>query len=334
MIVSSVQPLTQEPRPLFATTMQAAPSLRARSRAPGLGLSAHGTTSKDIAKTSQVPRGPVSAWITHCEPQGAQSGQDTPRSGRPSPRRPAERDIVLPYLQAEPPALNRVLHRFADNTAQRLSRSARNRLANKARLRWKRGRPSLQSLRAPDACAQAKRDREALQQQADPGHIARSYFAASGFALAPTMPSAWQEPPSIIELPARQSGRSNVRGGMTRQHDLHPFRFEGSRPTGVVLACCDAFCRPLTPQTVGGRDQAAIQTREEVQDRLPYWQQKGWSRKYLPPDSPAVPRIAILWRRIKYTWLPFAASEGRNALSEALETILSRVGSQYQITFA
>jgi hypothetical protein len=45
-------------------------------------------------------------------------------------------------------------------------------------------------------------------------------------------------------------------------------------------------------------------------------------------------RIEILWRRIKYTWLPFSAYECLNALSEALETILSRVGSEYQITFA
>jgi len=42
----------------------------------------------------------------------------------------------------------------------------------------------------------------------------------------------------------------------------------------------------------------------------------------------------ILWRRIKYTWLPFSAYECLNALIEALETILSHVGSEYQITFA
>jgi len=44
--------------------------------------------------------------------------------------------------------------------------------------------------------------------------------------------------------------------------------------------------------------------------------------------------IAILWRRIKYTWWPFSAYACLNALSEALETILSHVGSEYQITFA
>ena len=44
--------------------------------------------------------------------------------------------------------------------------------------------------------------------------------------------------------------------------------------------------------------------------------------------------IEILWRRIKYTWLPFSAYECLNALSEALEDILGHVGSEYQITLA
>jgi hypothetical protein len=43
---------------------------------------------------------------------------------------------------------------------------------------------------------------------------------------------------------------------------------------------------------------------------------------------------SISLRPIKYTWLPFSAYAYLNALSEALETILSQVGSEYQITFA
>jgi transposase len=62
--------------------------------------------------------------------------------------------------------------------------------------------------------------------------------------------------------------------------------------------------------------------------------QHGLIIKYLSPYSPELNLIEILWRRIKYTWLPFSAYACLNALSEALETILSHVGSEYQITFA
>ena len=40
-------------------------------------------------------------------------------------------------------------------------------------------------------------------------------------------------------------------------------------------------------------------------------------RQYLPPYSPELNLIEILWRRIKYTWLPFSAYACLNALSEA-----------------
>jgi transposase len=334
MIVRDVQPLTPEQRQLLETTMQDAPSLRARSRAHGLFLRAHGTALKDIAKTSQVHRVTVAAWLKHWEQPGAQSLPDKPRSGRPSTLCPEERARALQYLQAEPQALKRGVKRCADNTDKRRSLSSLKRLATKARLRWKRGRKSLKRLRDPDAFAQAKRDLEGLQKQADHGQIALDYCDASGCALAPTMPYAWQEPKSVIELPARKSGRSNGLGCMNRQNDLPPFLCAGSLHTGVVRACCATLCHTLTNKTVVSIDNASSQTSEECADRLPSWKKTGLSIKYLPPYSPELHRIEILWRRIKYTWLPFSASECLNALSEALETILSRVGSEYHITFA
>src|SRR5215475_10890550 len=94
MIVRYVQPLTPEQRQLLETTMKDASSFRARSRAHGLLLSAAGTPIKAIAKTYQVHRVTVSAWIKHWEQHGAQSLHDKPRSGRPRTLRPEERDIA------------------------------------------------------------------------------------------------------------------------------------------------------------------------------------------------------------------------------------------------
>jgi hypothetical protein len=160
------------------------------------------------------------------------------------------------------------------------------------------------------------------------------YFDESGFALDPTIPYAWQEPKSFIELPARKYGPINVLGFMNRQNDWPPFMFEGSIHIGVVIACFDIFCQTLMKKTVVVIDNASIHTSEEFEDRLPYWKKKGLIIKYLSPYSPELNLIEILWRRIKYTGLPFSAYECLNALSEALEAILSHVGSEYQITFA
>jgi hypothetical protein len=49
-----------------------------------------------------------------------------------------------------------------------------------------------------------------LQKQEDQGKLALYYFDEAGFALEPTIPYAWQEPKSVIELPAIRYGRINV----------------------------------------------------------------------------------------------------------------------------
>jgi len=71
-------------------------------------------------------------------------------------------------------------------------------------------RKSLKRLRDPEAFAKCKRALEALQKQEDQGKIALYYFDESGFALDPSIPYAWQEPASVIELPAMRYGRINV----------------------------------------------------------------------------------------------------------------------------
>ena len=333
MIVRYVQPLTKEQRQFLEKKMKDDASFRARSRAHSLLLSDQGTPIKEIAKTYQVDRDTVSTWIKKWEHHGAQGLHDKPRSGRPSILSPEEQEIALRYIKEEPCALKGVVERLANKTDKRLSMSSLKRLAKRGRLRWKRVRKSLKSLRDPAAFAKAKRELEALQKQEEQGKIDLYYFDESGFALDPTIPYAWQEPKSVIELPARRYGRINVLGFMNRQNDLHPFMFEDSIHTGVVITCFDAFCRTITKKTVVAIDNASIHRSEDFEDRIPYWKKRGLIIKYLPPYSPELNLIEILWRRIKYTWLPFSAYGCLNALNEALEAILSKVGSEYQITF-
>jgi hypothetical protein len=203
--------------------------------------------------------------------------------------------------------------RLANQTAKRLSISSLKRLANKARLRWKRVRKSLKRLRDPEAFARCQRDLAALQKQENQGKIDLYYFDESGFALDPTIPYAWQEPKSVIELPAMKYGRINVLGFMHRHNDLQAFMFEESIHTGVVIACFDAFCHTITTKTVVVVDNASIHTSEEFADRIPYWKKRGLIIKYLSPYSPELNLIEILWRRITYTWLPFSAYACLNA---------------------
>ncbi len=274
----------------------------APARAHSLILSAQGMTINAITKIYQVDRDTISTWIRTWEHDGPDSLHDTPRSGRPPKLTPEEQTLAIASIKEEPRSLKQVVERFTTKTAKRLSISSLKRLAKRARLRWKRVRKSLKSLRDPAAFARCQRELEALQQQEDKGKLALYYFDEAGFALDPSIPYAWQESGTIIELPAMKYGRMNVLGFMNRNNDLHTYMFEESIHTGVVIACFDAFCKTIKQKTVVMIDNASIHRSEEFEDRIPYWKKQGLIIKYLPTYSPELNLIEILWRRIKYDW--------------------------------
>src|SRR5229473_4242200 len=171
MNVRYVRHLTEQQRALLENTMKNDASHRARMRAHGLLLSSEGITIKAIAKIYDVDRDTVSTWMKKWEKHGEKSLHDQPRSGRPTTLNAIEKELAKQYIKEEPRSLKNVVERLAQKTAKRLSISSLKRLAKKARLRWKRVRKSLKSLRDPIAFAQCQRELEALQKQEDQGKI-------------------------------------------------------------------------------------------------------------------------------------------------------------------
>jgi len=159
--VRYVRTLTESQRHTLETLMKHDPSPRARARAHSILLSARRVTIKEIVKIYQVDRDTVSSWIKKWEQTGVESLYDKPRSGRPSKLTQEEKELAQHYIQEEPRCLKQVAERLSQKTAKRLSISSLKRLAKKARLRWKRVRKSLKSLRDPAEFAQCQRELEA-----------------------------------------------------------------------------------------------------------------------------------------------------------------------------
>ena len=49
--------------------------------------------------------------------------------------------------------------------------------------------------------------------------------------------------------------------------------------------------------------------------------------------SPELNIIEMLWRKIKYKWIPFSAYESFQKLETSLMDILAKIGTQYTIDF-
>jgi transposase len=291
-------------------------------------------TIKEIVKIYQVDRDTIASWIKKWEHEGIESLYDKPRCGRPSKLTLEEKELAQQYIKEEPRCLKQVAERLSQKIAKRLSISSLKRLAKKARLRWKRVRKSLKSLRDPEEFAQCQRELAALQKHEEQGELNLYYLDESGFTLDPYIPYAWQESGSVIELPASKEGRINVLGLMNRKNDVHPYIFEQSINTSVVVACLNDFCKKIKKKTVVVMDNSSIHRSEEFEEYMARWKKKGLIIKYLIPYAPEINLIEILWRHMKYLWLPFSAYQCMKALREALEQILKDVGSKYQITFA
>ncbi len=122
-------------------------------------------------------------------------------------------------------------------------------------------------------------------------------------------------------------------GFFTTDNELTSFCLEQSITTEIVIGCFDAFCETITKKTVVIIDNAPIHTSHALLKKIPQWKKKGLLLKFLPPYCPELNLIEILWRFIKYRWLPFLAYLSYDALVMAVEDILVKVGSKYTIEF-
>jgi transposase len=82
-----------------------------------------------------------------------------------------------------------------------------------------------------------------------------------------------------------------------------------------------------------GFGYAKIHRSRIVQEKLVEWEEKGFYIFNLPPYSPHLNIIEILWRKMKYEWLKPADYFSFESLTKAIKEILGSLGAEYKINF-
>lgn len=166
------------------------------------------------------------------------------------------------------------------------------------------------------------------------------YFDESGFSTVPCVPYAWQPIGTTLELPSFPSKRLNVLGFLSRDQKAFFQSTEGTVGTAQVIAAFDRFAAHYALEyaqqakpCVVTLDNAPWHTSREFRARLDGWAAQGVILHYLPPYCPELNLIEILWRKIKYDWLPLSCYTSYDNLKSAVLETLSSFGSKYQITF-
>lgn len=308
---------------------------RVRQRAHAILLSSKSFTLNEIANIWEVNRDTVSNWLNRWEQFGLSGLDDQPRSGNPGILTPLEKQLVIKLCQETPRSVSQIRASLLDQTGKRASKSTIKRLLKAAQLTWKRVRKSMKEKRDEEEFRAAPVEIKELIKPHNHGEIELWFFDESGLDQQPSVPYAWQPVGSTLEIPSQRSTRLNVLAFLTPDNQLESYGFEGTVNTDVVIAGFDQFAQLKTskPRYVI-IDNASIHTSTEFILNLDQWEKKGLVIRSLPTYCSELNRIEILWRFIKYSWLPFSAYLSFNNLVLAVENILKHMGSQFYLHFA
>jgi transposase len=310
------------------------PCHASRIRAHAILLSDAGFKLSMIASVYGICRQTAATWLHAWEDGGICALFDKPRSGRPRILSGEAETEALVSVNQSPRSLKKVIAELAESLGLTLSVSTLKRICKRAGLSWKRVRKSLRSKRDPDLFEQSRQQLATLIEQSKQKQIDLFYFAESGFTLEPCVPYAWQPQGETLEVPCSKSKRLNVLGFVSRECSFTSVVFEGSVTSAVVVASIDHFVSTLRRPTALIMDNASVHTSFEFQENIERWQKQGLTIVPIAPYSPELNLIEIVWRKIKYEWMPFSAYESFQSLKECLFDILANIGKSYTIEFA
>ena len=181
---------------------------------------------------------------------------------------------------------------------------------------------------------QHKRELKSVRRGFSLGEFDLYYFDEAGFSLVPSVPYGWQPTGQRIEIPSGRSPQLNVLGFL--RHDgkhFDSYVAQGSVDGSMAIACIDHFCSKLRKPTTVVIDNAPVHTSAMFQSMIPEWESRNLFFWFLPPYCPELNLIEILWKKIKYQWLPIDAYESFEKLNDKLCSILANIGKLFSINF-
>jgi hypothetical protein len=198
---------------------------------------------------------------------------------------------------------------------------------------WKRARLSLKPVRNQELFEAKRKQLYSLMNLHNQGYIDLYFADESHFGLTPNVPYAWQHKDKPILLPARKSNRLTAFGLMTTDCRLKYYLSMGSMNSQNIISYMDDLCKTITKKTIIVLDNAPIHKSKLFKSKMDQWAEQDLIIFFLPPYSPELNKIEILWRFIKYRWLPLDAFLNFQNLKDRLNNVIENVGSKYIINF-
>jgi transposase len=161
------------------------------------------------------------------------------------------------------------------------------------------------------------------------------YFGdESGFWQNPVIARAWQFSGEEIRIFPEKGKRLAVFGLLDLNCEGRFWTSVETIKSEFVIECLERWLQEKGEKPrVLVLDNAKIHRSRIVQEKLVEWEEKGFYIFNLPPYSPHLNIIEILWRKMKYEWLKPADYFSFESLTKAIKEILGSLGAEYKINF-
>jgi transposase len=173
-----------------------------------------------------------------------------------------------------------------------------------------------------------------LEKLSQLGLIELYYGDESRVSIEPCVPYGWQFRDENVFMPSSKGAGLNCFALLSRANELL-FETTRQRVTGeFIIEQLERLSFSIKKMTVVVLDNARVHTSKQVQERRPFWQQRGLFIFYLPPYSPHLNIAERLWRKLKYEWLQPADYATTDGLFYQVRQALAAVGKGLKIRFS
>lgn len=166
------------------------------------------------------------------------------------------------------------------------------------------------------------------------GDIDLRFGDESAFSLEPNIPYGWIKKGDQGGIPSKKGGKLNVFGLMSLAGALTSYQTTGTVDSQLVIDWIDDFAKSINKLTVIILDNAPWHKSEKFMAKVEEWKQIGLFIVHLPPYSPHLNPIEILWKKIKYEWLKPKDYLNKEVFHKAINHILKNYNSgHFKIDF-
>lgn len=159
------------------------------------------------------------------------------------------------------------------------------------------------------------------------------YGDESRVCLEPCVPYGWQFPDEDVFTPSIKSKGLTCFGLLSRTNKLMFTTTTGSITSRFVFAYLERLSFTLEKPTVIVLDNASVHTAKIIQQQRKVWEERGLTLFYLPPHSPQLNLIEMLWKMLKYYWLKPEDYSDEQLLFYKTTQALAAVGKSLNINF-